>query len=256
KQVMGEEADKRGDRFTAPSDVWKAYRALETKLSSGEYKPIVAKPANDAAPEDVAAYRKSIGAPEKAEGYLENLPKGLVVDADAPLLNKFVERMHASHAPTELVQTAIQSYFDVQQAVNADLVEQDQSAQQRVTDDLYGEWGNETRANLNAVGGFLRTTFGNELAEQIEHARLADGTKLGNSKETIEAFLRIAKDMNPAATIVPGVGGSSAQGIEQRLGELRKMQAENPKAYWNNDKVQDEERQLIEAQQRMNARSA
>ena len=57
---------KRLSRFASEADVYKAYRELEKKKSSGELKQALSK---DATPEQIAEWRKENGIPETPDKY-------------------------------------------------------------------------------------------------------------------------------------------------------------------------------------------
>ena len=56
---------KRLERFASPKEVFKSYRAFETRLSSGELKSAMPK---DAKPENLTAWRAENGIPEDIKG--------------------------------------------------------------------------------------------------------------------------------------------------------------------------------------------
>ena len=77
-------------------------------------------------PAQIAAWRAESGVPAKPEGYLDNLPHGIVIGADdKPMVGAFVADMHAKHAPPDLVHTAIGSYYKIQDIVHAERAEAD-----------------------------------------------------------------------------------------------------------------------------------
>src|SRR3546814_19750509 len=71
------------EKFTSPAEVVKSYAALQSRLGRS-----VVKPGPDAAPEELAAYRRQLGVPESAAGYEVRLPEELPAppreDAAAP----------------------------------------------------------------------------------------------------------------------------------------------------------------------------
>jgi len=64
------------DRFKSPAEFGNAFREAQQKIRSGQFKdPLPA----DADEKSIQAYREQHGIPGSSEGYLENLPEGLVV---------------------------------------------------------------------------------------------------------------------------------------------------------------------------------
>lgn len=256
QRIAGEDPKvlKRMERFSDPGAVWKSYTAMEQKLSSGELK--AAPPGADAKPEEIAAWRKDNGIPEKPEGYLDNLPDKLVVgDAEKPLVQVFAAAMHAQNAPPSVVHAAIKSYQQVQQSALADRADKDAQAQSSTEDELRTEWGADYRRNINAVVGWVRSTFG-DAADMVLSARLPDGTPLASNPKTIRGMLANALELNPAATVVPGAGQSAGKGIDERIAEIDKMMKTDMKAYRADPKVRQEYRDLLDAKERMKGRAA
>src|SRR3546814_8159770 len=73
----------------------KSQRALEQKLSSGEFKKAIGP---DATPEQIAEWRKEQGIPEKPEDYDLKFDNGLVIgEADKPLVAEFLKASHATN---------------------------------------------------------------------------------------------------------------------------------------------------------------
>lgn len=253
-----EKAAKRLERMGSPADVWKSYRALEQRLSSGEYKR--AEPGENAPAEELAAWRKENGVPEQPTGYLEKLPDGIKVgDAEKPLVEAFVSEMHKQNAPPKYVHAALQAYYKQIELVNQEQAQNDQRARQTGEDELRAEWGNEFRGNTNAIMGLLQAHFG-DAADGLLNARMGDGTPVMSTPGVLKGLLALAKEVNPAATIVPASAGNAGQGIEQRLGELTKMMGDSKSDYWKRgpvgEKLQAEYRQLVDAQERLKQRAA
>lgn len=257
RQKLGGEDEKtlkRLARFDSPGAVWKSYQALEQKLSSGEVKR--AAPAADAKPEEVAAWRKENGIPETVDGYLEKLPNGLVIgEADKELVKVFMADMHGQNAAPAVVHAALQSYYKVQEVVQAEQAEADAAANKAGEDELRVAWGGDYRRNLNAVVGWIKTSFG-DAADQVMAARLPDGTPLASNPAIIRGMLATAMDVNPAATVVPGAGASAGKGIEERIDEINTMMRTNRREYDRSEKIQAEYRQLIDARERQKSRAA
>lgn len=254
----GDEAiSKRLERFSDPKEMFRAYRELETRVSAGELKP--AKPAPNAPAAELTAWRKANEVPDAPAGYLEKMPDGLVIsDVDKPIVEKFIEGLHAENAPAPFVHAALREYYKLQEVVETERVQNDLRAQDAGTEELRGDWGNEFKANTNAITNLVRTWFPKE-AEGLFEGRLADGTKVMNSPGILRGLLAIAKDLNPAATIVPAGGGSAAQSVDTRLAELTKMMGNYSSEYWkgpNAAKIQEEFRTLTAAAETLKSRAA
>lgn len=256
ERMAGGDADelKRLGRYKSPIDVNKARSAAEKKISSGP-----AKLAADAAPEAVAAWRKDNGIPEKPDGYLAALPKGLVIgDADKPLVEGFLARAHAKNADPAVVADMMGWYYEQQEKLAADQSSLDKKQEQEGGDVLREEWGAEFRANINSVKAFLDTAppleDGTALSGLLIHARLPNGKMFMNEPAAVRWFARLANDANPAGFISPASGGSQVESMQTELDGINKVMSEKPKEYFKNEKMQARWRTLTEAIDKLSAK--
>lgn len=249
---------QRLERMQSPEAVWTSYRALEQKLSSGEYKPTL--PA-DAKPEEVAAWRTANGIPDKPEGYLEKLPAGLVIgDADLPVVQDFLAVAHADNATPKQAHNFIQWHYKNQEAQGAKQAEADTAYLAATEDALRAEWGPEYRANQTATVALIQTLAPKGVLEKLNGARMdgGGGRMLLADADVMRFMAGLAREINPAATVVPGAGASAGAGIAERKQAMEKMMGDRGSEYWKGPKaaaMQAEYRQLIEAEQRQAARA-
>lgn len=252
-----EKVRKRLDRFQSPADVLKSWQSLEQKLSSGDMK---AKLPDDATEEQIAAYRKENGIPEKPEGYLENLPNGLVIgDEDKPLVESYIERVHGKNADPAVVAETLDWYYKVQEDQIAQQAEADTQAKQKFDDELRAEWGGEYRSNINSIYAFLDSApsadDGTPLKELMLGSRLADGTPIGNHPTMLRWLARLASDANPAGFVSPGAGGSQVESVEAEIEEINKVMRSNRAAYNKDEKMQARYRDLLSAREKLKDRA-
>lgn len=241
-------------RFKSPIDVYKSARELERKMSSGEVK---AKLADNATEEQIAAWRKDNGIPEKPDGYLEKLPKGLVIgDADKPLIEGFLNSVHGKNAPPEVVAEAIDWYYRTQEEAVAAQVAADTEFRTTATDALRAEWGGEFRANINSITAFLDAAppadDGTPLKGLLMDARLGDGTRLGDNPAALKWLAGLAAEANPAGFVAPGA--SQIEGVQTEKAKIEKYMAENRTAYFKDEKMQARYRQLLDAEEKLSSR--
>lgn len=255
KLTKDEKLRQRLDRFKSPGDVLKAYTEIEKKMSAGEK----AKLAADATPEQVTAWRKDNGIPEKPDGYLENLPKGLVIgDDDKPRLNAYLERVHGKNASPEIVADTLDWYYAEQESAIAAQAEKDTEYRQKSVEELRAEWGTEFKANVNSVKAFVASApvaeDGTKLGDLLMGARLADGTMLGDNPAALRWLAKLADDANPAGFIAPSAGTSQKEGVESEIASIEKTMRENRPAYDKDERMQKRLLQLYEAQEKLSAR--
>lgn len=251
-----EKALKKLDRYKSPQDIFKAYRALEAKMSSGD---VVAKLPKDATEEQIAEYRKANGIPEKADGYLDALPDGLVVgDDDKPLVKSFLEKVHGKNAPPEVVADAVAWYYETQEQLAAETAAADKERRAAAADELRAEWGREYTANINSIKAFLDTApigeDGTSLRDMLMGARLANGVPLGDSPEALRWLAKLADDANPGGFIAPGAGSGNAETIESQIKEIEAKMG--TKEYIKDEAMQAKLRKLYAARESIKTRAA
>jgi hypothetical protein len=208
-------------RFTEPAKIYEAYRNLETRMSSGKFKPDLP---DNPTPEQLNEYRKAVGVPEKPEGYFEKLGDGLVIgEEDKGALGLFAEALHGKNVTPDVFNTVIETAFKLiehnqEEAVAAAL---ETKAASRQT--LYEAWGPaEYKINTNAVANIL-AGMPQSLRARMEGAQLADGTLMFNDVEAMKWWAQHAREMNPALGVMPAGTGDVVGGIEKELADNRNM---------------------------------
>jgi hypothetical protein len=247
---------KRLERFKSPQDVHRSMRELEKKLSSGKLKEDLSA---DATPEQLAAFRKANGIPEKPDGYLEKLPDGLVIGADdKPMVESLLGRIHGKNPDPAVVSEMLGWYYDQKEAMASAQSEADKAYERTATDALREEWGGEYRGNLNSINSMLASEpaadDGTPLAGLLMGARLADGTLLGNNPATLRWLARIADERNPAGFVAPGVGGSQIETIESEINSIKDKMRTDRASYDRDASMQKRYQTLISARDKLSAR--
>lgn len=213
-RMAGDDKDFRKalDRFNAPGDVGKSWKEISAKVSSGEYKKAIPFP-EKGTPEQITAWRKENGIPETVEAYLKDAaPEGLVIaEAEKPIYDEFFKKMHEQNASPAETKKALSAYLAIEQAAQTKAVEEDRAFQQQTTQALMQEWGNEYTPNIKMVENFAKTRFG----EEVGNAMLQAGP------DTVKALAGIAREINPAMTLVPNSNNPN-QAIATELQELNK----------------------------------
>jgi hypothetical protein len=247
---------KRAERYESPQAVFNALVAAQNKISSGE---LLKPPAVDAKPEEVAAWRAEHGIPEKPEGYLANLPNGLVIgEDDKPVFESFAKSLHGLNADPKIAHAAIGWYNQFVEDQAAKIHEGDLSAKQATEDALRTEWGNDYRVNINAIGTLLDSAP-KEVGDVMLNARTAEGKAIMNDPAVVRWMVQLAREMNPVATLVPGSQGSGPQAIDTEIANLESLMGNKASEYWKGPKAnqnQQRYRDLIEARDKMKARVA
>lgn len=253
-------------RFAQPEDIFRSFRELERRMSAGELRTML--PAN-ARPEEVTQWRKENGVPEKPDDYLSAIKfdDGLVIgDEDKAQIGEFLKAAHGAHYTPSQVKGALEWYLTSREATEAAQQDNDTKVARTTQDALRAAWpGAEYRANMNAVHGFLDQAppvvfpDGSKvpLKDLILGARLPNGVAIGSSPEALQWFAHVAREINPAATVVPGAGANQMQSIDDEIASLKSIMGNKQGEYWKGPKADQHQaryRQLVEAKQKMQER--
>lgn len=262
-RFAGEDKDalKRLGRFSDEVAFFKSYRALEGKLSSGEYKRNLPADASEA---DIKAWRKEQGIPADDAEYVSKLalPNGLVLgEEDKPIVESFAKKAHAGNWTPQQFNDAVSWYYENLDQQRAEREDADAAYKQNSEEALRADWqGPEYRRNLTAVNNLLAGAP-EGVADRILAGRTADGRLFGDDPAIIKWLAQMAFELNPAATVVPSSVGDMGKTIDDRINDINNLMrapkgSPEWRSYWKNDKVQQEYRDLLDAQAKMKSRSA
>lgn len=261
----GDDAKKKAfaERYTDQKSIIDAAYTASQKIDQLTVAAKKVLPDN-ATPEQLTAYRKDNGIPEKPEAYLEALPadvRATLDDTDKEIITPYLAALQEANIPPAVVSKLIalrQAESDRQVEVRhaADL-----TLQKTTEDALRGDWGNNYRAEINNIHAFLNG-FSEDVREAILQSRTPDGNPLVGSPDVVKALAQMARMVNPYQVPIGNDGGTLDQkGVDQRISEIEgwmgsKAGSEGYTKYWKNDKVQAEYRSLLDAKDAMKKRSA
>jgi len=253
---------KKLNRYKSPDGIWRAYRALEQRMSSGEYtrnKP------QDADEEKLAEWRKEVGVPETPEGYRDALPKDFeIAENDKPFIDNLFKEMHAIDATPAVVAKGVETYYRIQASAEEIFGERDAQQKRDTEDALRGEWGPEYRTNFTHMnntlfdsGVFVDAPEG--MRDKLFSARLPDGTSLANDPDLLRWMVDMSRVINPDVghSVTPVPGKTQGESVASRIAELESMSADTRGPYWKGndaDALQAELRQLYSIEEKMQAR--
>lgn len=226
-------------QFTGPDGVYKSYRALQQKLSSGEFKKGLSEKAT---PEEIAAYRKEHGIPESPDKY-DIKPEGVwAEESNKERLNDVLRFAHENNFTPQAAKSVLDFMAKGHQSALDALSERDEKERSETEESLRAEWGQDYKPNMNLLSSLLD---GEEegFKDDLFNARLPDGSKLINDAGFNKLLVRLAREINPVGAIMPS-GTTDAKSIDDEIDSLRKLQASNPKEFWG-EKVQ---KRLVELQ--------
>lgn len=230
-------------RYASPEAMADALIAANDKISSGGLKT--------PAPEDAEAlsrWRADNGIPESPEKYDIKLKDGLVLgELDKPLMEDFLKTAHTKNVSPEVVNEFANWYFGKQEQAMQEFAVHEASARQDAEKALISEWGNNYTVEKNNINNFLKA----QGLEDLQYARMPDGTSVGNSPDMLRKLAFLAKEINPGATVVPGASNASAT-IDQEIAAIEKTHG--TETYTKDKAKQDRYMELLTAREKINSR--
>lgn len=247
---------QRLERFQSPDDVYRSFRTLEGKQSRGELKP--ALPAG-ASPDEIARWRSENGVPAKPEDYKVNMPAGRQAPKeDDSFLKAFLKSAHDSNMSQGHVDAAVSSFYAEVDRQKDQIVENDKTLSNACEDQLRKDWGGDYRTNKAMAEGLLtRAPAG--FRDRFMNGYLADHTPIKASPDAWKWLVSLEREINPAATVVPGAGGDIGKSIDTELADLKKMMGDRTSEYWKGPKAEANQkryRDLVDAQTKLAAKKA
>lgn len=244
----GDDAKKKAfaERHTDMTSVADSAYAASQKIAelSTIAKGVLPK---DATPEQITQYRKDNGIPEKPEAYLDALPadvKASLADQDKAIITPYLAKLQELNIPPgTAAQLIALRQTEVDRQINARTVA-DSSLRTQTEDLLRQEWGNNYRAEINNINGFL-SGYSEEVREAFLQARTPDGNPLVGTPAVIKALAQMARTIAPYSIPIGSDGGSLDQkGVDARIAELEGWMgaprgSENYKRYYNDPKISD-----------------
>lgn len=241
-------------RYSSPANYAKAGYEAQQRIRAGAAKEPL--PENPSA-EQVAAWRKDNGIPEKAEDYKIEPGDGLVFgEADKPMLDAFRTFAHERNWTPQQVNQGAAFVAQLGEQQRAAMDEADRSFRMEAQDALQEEWGREFRPNLqnlrNMVDRYGEPGFGDALMG----ARSPDGKLLGDNPAFLRMLNTMAREINPLGTVVPAGVQDGGKALETEIAELKQMMRDDPDAYYKADGGRNEKRyrQLLEVQAKVRQR--
>lgn len=216
----------------------------------------------DATPEQIAAYRKENGIPEKADGYLEAVKDLNIPEGDREIIAPYLPIMHKHNLSPEVAKELIATrQAETDRQIEARIAE-DKKLSTEWQEELRTEWGNQYRGNVANIKNLLTSRFGEEGMERLLTAREPNGDLILDNPGILRALAQLAIDVNggaPTITTADGTSIADLKGATARKGELEKMMGDSTSEYYkgpNAAKLQQEYRDIVDYELRQKARAA
>lgn len=224
EQIKDEDAKKFAESSTDVTHLVKRALDMRSKLSNA-----IIRPGKNASPEEVSAYRKALGIPEKIEEY--EFPE-LSADKLTPEVKEsraaWAKRFHDLSIPKEVAKSLLQLVGEDAVKFKEAQVNADKEFAKQSENALRAEWkGDEYDKNKN----FANRAF-SELAsragipvEVLTKLETKDGRFLMDRPELVKLFAVIGREM-AEGTLGPTLTESEAETIDSQIKDLRTQQSE------------------------------
>ncbi len=233
-------------RYATPGDFGNAHRELNQKFRQGQMMPTLPEDATD---EQIKEFRTANNIPLEVEGYLENLPDGLVVgDDDKDIMLDFLGAMHEVHAPKAVADKMVAWYNDFEVKQQDAIAALDAEQTQEATDALRNAetgWGNDFRTNMNLINSVLDTHFGEEAKAQLMNGRYQDGRGFFNDPAVLMGLASLARQVNDVAPLI-AQDPDKLQSLNDEIAAIEKTMRENRAEYNKDEKMQARYRELLD----------
>lgn len=233
EKIAGDDAKfmKRLQRFTSFDAFVKSQRALEAKLSSGEYKRALPE---DATEEEKAQWRSENGIPDKPDGYEFPTIKGHEwSDTDKAIASQFLADLHAADTPAPVAQAALSWYAKFQQQQAERIAEIDRADKEAREDALRAEYApGEYRAHLKLARDMLNDDdfISPDLRQALASARTADGRRLLLHPDLTRFLAERGLEKRGGAGLISGEAGAR---IGSRIEEIKRIMANDIDKYYS-----------------------
>jgi len=215
---------KRLERFTDMGALFDSFEQTQAALrDSGRIK----LPGKDATEDEIKAFNKSLGVPDKADAYKLNLPTDIELDdGDKAQLKAITEYLHKrggmAGAP-ETVQAAADLFMELREQVQAQAVAQAAQFAQDSEKALKQQWGPDYAKNIAYTGPGLVALLGKE-GDDLRTLQLANGARLGDHPLFVKALAQAGRVMgdDPVFWQATQLQGDT-KSLEARKSEIMKL---------------------------------
>ena len=233
-------------RLKTPTDLWNSYSELRGKQASGELRSNTPFPAKGT-PEEQSAWRKDRGIPEKPEEYDVKLENGVVVgEMDKPMVDNFLKFAHTHNIPPAEAKGMLQWYFgEALPSQEKAIAEQTRQRETETEKALTAAWGPDYKRNVNAAENMVNRFFPAD-AEDNGNVRTRTLNAMKQDPAFAQVMATIALQLDPTTALTTTTGHNDIKSVETRLAEIDAARRKDRDAYNRNEKMQAEERELLD----------
>lgn len=234
------------ERFSTPTDFGTSFREAQQKIRSGQLKADLPE---DASEEQIKEFRRQNNIPLEPQGYLENLPEGLVVgEQDKEILLDVLGSLHQINADPKVAHSLIGWYNDFEEKQQESLAAMDAEQAREATDllrDPEEGWGKDFRTNMNLVNSLLKTHFGEDASQQLLNGRYQDGRGFFNDVNVLKGLASLARQVNEVAPLIQQ-DPERMQSLHDEIATLEKYMKTSRSEYMKDEKAQARLRELYD----------
>lgn len=234
------------ERMPSPVALYETYDGLRTKLSKGEMRMVTEFP-KTGTDQEKATWREQNGIPPDGK-YEVKLPQGLEIrEQDQPLLEGFTKYAHENNIPASEVNKTAAWFFGQRAEREQQLAERAKQEELDTASQLGQEWGPEYKPIQNKIAGVLDATLPSDDPETRAEIQKA----IARNPTFARMMAKIALEMNPSGTMVPGGPGAQEGTIVDELKKIDAMMKTDRGAYNKDEKTQARYRELLGAFQKV-----
>lgn len=217
KGLQDEKMRDYAQRFKSIEDVIQGSMKNREELSTR-----IKLPGKDAKPEEIAAFRKQIGAPDTPDGYEIKAPEGYSLDGPVGLVVDMAKDIaHKNHIPASAYQEFSDGMIKIDQEIQQQVNESVKKWRSDKEQEIRKEFGADFDANLNA-GKRARDVFGgDELTEFFNTPITINGVSMtpGDHPAMIKFMATLGKRMGEDG-VIGMTSESERQSTKERIDEI------------------------------------
>lgn len=244
-------------RFQSLESVVTSAFDANNKIRSGQYK---AELPENAAPEELAEYRKSRGIPETPDKYDISLPEGMKfdekqVEAVKAMAEGFKPTFHRLNLPPKQANELVADFLQKEMEIVA---AQREIAQQLTVErkaEIRAEMGRDYDRNVRLMAASIDQHIGQERRTALMDTVLADGTRLGDHPDFVRLQAAQAMATAPDDALATAEFGQSGTTIEEQYKAALELKFTDPVAYAKQPH-QDKLMKLARAKERAASKAA
>lgn len=191
--IKDPDARKLAESSTDIDHLAKRLLDMRKKMSSA-----IIKPGDDAAPEDIAAYRNAMDIPEDATGYeFPDLPEGMELTEEIEQSREaWSKRFHDLNIPASAAKELARLVNEDSAAYEAAQIEADKAHADEAEAALRKEWrGSEYDLNIQHMNRAAAEIFGADL-DDVRHLELKNGRFALDDPRMVRALAKVGREMS------------------------------------------------------------